>query len=138
LRREHFLSKKIALRAVRCKKDPTYRLSLGDLKSKVDWGYAPDYVDAIRRILNLPEADDFIIATGEKHSVEDFVRIAFEMVSLDWHDYVTEKTGIISCPAVALLGDPAKLERMTGSQRSITFPEMVRQLVESAGGNDGR
>jgi GDPmannose 4,6-dehydratase len=138
LRREHFLSKKIALRAIRCKKDPAYRLSPGDLKSEVDWGYAPDYVDAMRRILNLQEADDFNIATGEKHPVEDFFRIAFEMVGLDWHDYVMEKTGIISRPAVALVEDPAKLERMTGSQLSVTFPKMVRLLGESAGGNNGR
>ena len=70
--------------------------------------------------------------------MEDFVRIAFETVGLDWHDYVTERTGIITRPAVALVGGPAKLERMTGWQRSITFPEMVRLLVESAGGNNGR
>lgn len=138
LRGEHFVSRKIALGAVRCKKDPAHRLALGDLKSEVDWGYAPDYVDAMHRILDLPEADDFIIATGEKHTVEDFVRIAFETVGLDWHDNVTEKTGIITRPAVALVGDPAKLERMTGWQRSVTFPEMVRLLVESAGVNDER
>jgi GDPmannose 4,6-dehydratase len=69
--------------------------------------------------------------------VEDFVRIAFETVGLDWHDCDGED-GDHHCPAVALVGDPAKLERMTGWQRSITFPEMVRLLVESAGGNNGR
>ena len=138
LRGEHFVSRKIALGVIRCKKDPVSRIALGDLKSEVDWGYAPDYVDAMERILRLDKAGDFVIATGEKHTVEDFVRIAFETVDLDWREYVTEQKEIITRPAVALVGNPVKLERMTGWRRSVTFPEMVRLLVESTGGNDER
>lgn len=138
LRGEQFVSGKIARGAVRCKKDPAYRLVLGDLTNEVDWGYAPDYVDAMHRIVNLPEAEDFVIATGEKHTVEDFVRIAFETLRLDWWDYVTERKEIITRPAVAFVGNPAKLVKKTGWKRSVTFSEMVKLLVLSAGGNDER
>jgi GDPmannose 4,6-dehydratase len=138
LRGGQFVSQKIARGAVRCRKDPSYRLFLGDLKGEVDWGYAPDYVDAMHRIMNLPEADDFVIATGEKHTVEDFVRIAFDTLGLDWREFVTESKGIITRPAVALVGNPAKLAGKTGWQCSVTFSGMVKKMVESAGGNDGR
>lgn len=138
LRGGQFVSQKIARGAVRCKKDPSCRLVLGDLKGEVDWGYAPDYVDAMHKIMNLPEADDFVIATGEKHTVEDFVRIAFDTLGLDWREFVTERKRIITRPAVALVGNPAKLARKTGWQRSVTFSDMVKKLVESAGGKNGR
>ena len=77
--------------AVRCRKVPAHRLVLGNLKGEVDWGYAPDYIEAMHRIVNLPEADDFVIATGKKHTVEDFVRIAFDTLGLDWQNFVEER-----------------------------------------------
>ncbi len=132
LRGETFVSRKIAKAAVRCKKDPEYRLVMGDLSVEVDWGYAPDYVEAMHRILNLPAADDFILATGEKHTVEDFVRTAFGTLGLDWREFVTERQEIITRPAVAFVGNPEKLVKMTGWKRSVTFDEMVRLLVEKA------
>jgi GDPmannose 4,6-dehydratase len=138
LRGDQFVSQKIVRGAVRCRNDPSYRLVLGDLKGEVDWGYAPDYVDAMFRILSLSEADDFVVATGEKHTVEDFARIAFEALGLDWREFVTERRGIITRPAVALVGNPAKLVGKTGWQHSVTFAGMVKKMVESAGGNDGR
>jgi GDPmannose 4,6-dehydratase len=138
LRGGQFVSQKIARGAVRCRKDPSYRLVLGDLNGEVDWGYAPDYVDAMHRIMSLQKADDFVIATGEKHTVEDFVRIAFGTLGLDWREFVTEKKEIITRPAAALVGNPAKLAGKTGWHPSVTFPEMVKTLVASAGENDGR
>jgi GDPmannose 4,6-dehydratase len=138
IRGEQFVSRKIVQGAVRCKRDPASRLVLGDLSVEVDWGYAPDYVEAMHGILGLPEADDFILATGEKHTVEDFVRIAFDTLGLDWHKFVTERKEIITRPAVALVGNPAKLVNKSGWKRSVTFSEMIKILVESAGGHDGR
>lgn len=132
LRGKQFVSQKIARGAVRCRKDPSFRLALGDLKGEVDWGYAPDYVEAMHRIVRLAEADDFVIATGEKHTVEEFVRIAFDAVGLDWKSHVTEKKDIITRPATALVGNPGKLVAMTGWSRSVTFSEMVRLLVRNA------
>jgi GDPmannose 4,6-dehydratase len=138
LRGEQFVSRKIVQGAIRCKKDPAHRLVLGDLAAEVDWGYAPDYVEAMHRIMKLKEADDFIIATGEKHTVEDFVRTAFETLGLDWREFVTERKKVITRPAVAFMGNPAKLVRKTGWKRSVTFSDMVKLLVESAGEHDGR
>lgn len=131
LRGEQFVSSKIVRGAIRCKNNPLYRLELGDLSAEVDWGYAPDYVEAMYRIVNLAEPDDFVIASGEKHRVEDFVRIAFESCSLDWRNHVIERKGIITRPPVAFRGNPAKLVKATGWKRSLTFPEMVRLLVAS-------
>jgi GDPmannose 4,6-dehydratase len=138
LRGEQFVSRKIARAAVRCKRDPAYRLVLGDLSAGVDWGYAPDYVEAMHRILSLPEADDFVLATGEKHRVEDFVRIAFKSAGLDWRRFVTEREGVITRPPVAFVGNPAKLELMTGWRRTVSFDEMVRLLVTAAEEDNGR
>jgi GDPmannose 4,6-dehydratase len=133
LRGEQFVSQKIVRGAVMCKKNPHYRIILGDLAVEVDWGFAPDYVDAMHRIVMLPEADDFIIATGEKHTVEDFVEIAFETLGLDWRGFVDERKEIITRPAVALVGNPAKIMRKTGWKRSVTFSEMVTLLVKKTG-----
>jgi GDPmannose 4,6-dehydratase len=132
LRGEQFVSQKIVQGAVRCKKDPGHRLVLGDLSVEVDWGYAPDYVEAMHRIICLPEPDDFVIATGEKHRVEDFVRIAFESVGLNWQDFVKERENIITRPSVGFVGSPAKLIKRTGWNRSVAFDEMVKLLVTSA------
>jgi GDPmannose 4,6-dehydratase len=138
LRGGQFVSKKIARAAVMCKRDPAHHLVLGDLSAEVDWGYAPDYAEAMHRILSLPAPDDFVVATGRKHRVEDFVRIAFASVGLDWKKFVSERGGIITRPPVAFVGNPAKLERMTGWKRPVTFDEMVRLLVAAAEEDDGR
>jgi len=130
LRAEQFVSRKIIKGAVRCKNDPEYRIFLGDLSVEVDWGYAPDYAEAMYRVVHLPEPDDFVIATGEKHSVEEFVKIAFESLGLNWRCFVTERKEIITRPAVPLVGNPEKLIRKTGWRRSVTFSEMVHLLVK--------
>lgn len=138
LRGEQFVSQKIVNGAINCKKNPQKRVILGDLAVVVDWGFAPDYVDAIHRILHHTEADDFIIATGEKHTVEDFVRIAFDTLGLDWRDFVEERKEIITRETVALVGNPAKLITKTGWKRSVTFSDMVILLVRKSGEHDER
>ena len=138
LRGEQFVSQKIVQGAIRCKKDPHHKVILGDLMSEVDWGFAPDYIEAMRTIISLPQADDFIVATGEKHSVEEFVSIAFDSLGLDWQDFVEVRKEIIIRPAIALVGNPAKLMKNTGWKRSVTFPEMVRLLVKMAEGSNER
>ena len=101
---------------------------LGNLKGEVDWGYAPDYIEAMHRIVNLPEADDFVIATGKKHTVEDFVRIAFDTLGLDWQNFVEEKKEIITRPAVAFIGNSDKLVRKNGWKRTVTFLRWFNSL----------
>lgn len=132
LRGEQFVSSRIVRGVIQCRSDPAYRLELGDLLAEVDWGYAPDYVEAMHRIVNLAEPDDFVVATGEKYRVEDFVRIAFEQCNMDWRNHVVERKDIITRPPVAFRGIPAKLMKATGWRRSVTFPEMVKILVASA------
>lgn len=138
LRGDQFVSQKIVQGAVKCKKDPAHRLVLGDLTVEVDWGYAPDYVDAMHRILNLSVADDFVIATGEKHTVGDFVRIAFDTLGLDWREFVDERKEIITRLSVPFVGNPAKLVKATGWKRTYAFSDMVKFLVKSAGEHNGR
>lgn len=133
LRGEEFVSRKIVQGVIRCKADPNQRLILGDLWGEVDWGFAPDYVDAIQKILSLDEPDDYVIASGEKHSVEEFVRIAFEAVGLDWREFVEEQREIITRPSALLIGNPDKLIRKTGWRRSLDFSGMVQTLVKKEG-----
>ncbi len=134
LRNEQFVSQKIIRGAIQCKKNPDHHLILGDLSVEVDWGFAPDYVDAMYKIVSLSRPDDFIIASGEKHSVREFVSIAFAAVGLDWQDYVEERKEIITKNPASLVGNPDKLIRQTGWKRSITFPDMVKIIISNTRG----
>jgi GDPmannose 4,6-dehydratase len=129
LRPDSFVSQKIVRAAVRIRGGELRELVLGDLSTRVDWGYAPDYVRAMTAILRLQQADDFVIATGDSHSVADFARLAFEANGLDWKDYVREQAGLLSEPRPSLVGDASKLRLRTGWCPSLTFGEMVGTLV---------
>lgn len=132
-REKAFVIPKIVHAAVAAKKGrPAGPLVLGDLSAVVDWGYPPDYADAMVRILGLDEPSDFIIATGELHSVLEVVQIAFEALELDWRDHVTERSGVISKPRATLCGDSTRLRRATGWGPTVTFQEMIRLLVKEA------
>lgn len=138
LRGEQFVSRKIVDGAIRCKLDPTHRVIVGDLSSVVDWGYAPDYVDAMHKILALENPDDFIIATGEQHTVKEFAEIAFATVGLDWRNFVEEHREIITRPGNPFIGNPEKLVQKTGWRRSMDFAAMVQALVNQAEEEHGR
>src|SRR5207302_3081692 len=87
-RGETFVSRKITRAVARIKAGLQDKLYLGNLDARRDWGYAPEFIEAMWRMLQQPQADDFVIATGESHTVRDFLDIAFERVGLDWHKYV--------------------------------------------------
>jgi GDPmannose 4,6-dehydratase len=133
LRSPSFLSAKIVRAAVEIARGERYRLVLGDLSARVDWGYAPDYVDAMIRIVRLDRADDFVIASGQAHSVGDFVAIAFAHLEIDWRRHVGTDSSLITKarPAAALVGDSSKLRRRTGWAPSVSFADMVRLLVDA-------
>ncbi len=95
-------------------------------------GYAPDYVEAMLRILQLPEAGDFVLATGERHTVREFAEIAFAEVGLDWRQHVTTNVTLLKKPSQPLCGNAAKLRALTGWAPSLSFAEMVRTLVAQA------
>jgi GDPmannose 4,6-dehydratase len=129
LREEKFLSRKIVRAVVDIKRGLRDQLVLGDLGAEVDWGYAPDYVEAMRAILAAAEADDFVVATGIKHSVVDFVAAAFQEAGLDWRQHVIESAEVKTRRPQSRIGDATKLRRVTGWRPTIEFSEMVRRLV---------
>ena len=101
------------------------------LNAEIDWGFAPDYVDAMIRILNTGESGDFIIAMGEKHSVREFAQITFELLGLDWRNYVEENISIITKQKAALVGNPRKLKMKTGWKPSVNFREMIDSILRT-------
>ena len=130
LRTENYLSKKITSFVARVNKSSKDKLRLGSLNMKVDWGYAPDYVDAFWRILQTSSPDDYIVATGVKSSIKDFVKIAFEHVNLDYRKHVTIDPNILIRKNSTRIGSAKKLIKETGWKPSINFEEMVKKLVD--------
>lgn len=127
-----FVTMKIARAAARIKKGLQQELVLGSLEGRRDWGWAPDYVEGMWLMLQQKSVDDFVLATGELHSVAELVASAFECVGLNWRDYVREDTALhTSVEPVAPCGNPAKAKRLLGWQNSVPFPAMVARLVES-------
>lgn len=124
-----FLSQKVATAAREIKAGRRSELVLGDLSAETDWGYAPDYADAMTRILQAGQADDWIVATGKPHTVQDFVEAAFAAVGLDWRPYVREEKAILRSRRGRLVGNPTKLMRETGWAPSVSFKEMVGLMV---------
>jgi len=132
-RREEFISKKIITAAINIKRKKQEELVLGDLNAEIDWGWAPDYVDAMHRINNAQKADDFIVATGKKHKVKDFVKTAFDYLGLDWKRYVRQDSSIITKKNYCRIGNPQKLMDKTGWKPSVDFREMIRLLLIEEG-----
>ncbi len=132
LRKPSFLSQKIVRGVWQAHSDPAYRLKLGDLGARVDWGYAPDYVEAIFRIVQLPEASDFVVSSGELHTVGQFADAAFAVLGLDWRQHVETDARLLNKVSHPLRGDSTRLRDATGWSPSVTFAEMVGRLVYEA------
>jgi len=136
LRAPFYLSKKIISTALAIKRGRTEKLILGNLQSGADWGYAPDTMEAIHAILQLPQGDDFIIATGEKNTVQGFAETAFRLLGLDWREHVEENRQILREIRTPLIGDFSKLQKATGWKPRHSFEEMIRQLILDEGGEE--
>jgi GDPmannose 4,6-dehydratase len=132
LRKPSFLSQKIVRGALQSQHDPGYRLVLGDLDARVDWGYAPDYEEAMFRLLQLPEASDFVVASGETHAVRKSVEVAFGELGLDWRRYVETDARLLKKVSHPLRGDSAKLRAATGWSPTVGLAKMVAGLVHEA------
>lgn len=130
-RSNKFISMKIVEAAVNIKKGTQSELIVGDMTTEVDWGYAPDYIDAMQKILQLEKADDYIIATGQKHSIQELAATAFEYVGLDWKLYVKEDQAILTRKRKPMVGNAEKLRKATGWQPKTGFDEMIRKMVNS-------
>lgn len=106
------------------------KLFLGNMEARRDWGYAGDYVEAMWRMLQQPEPDDFVLATGESYSVRDFLDQAAACAGLDWHHFVeTDPRYLRPTEVDYLLGDGSKAREKLGWKPSVNFPELVRRMV---------
>jgi GDPmannose 4,6-dehydratase len=131
-RGETFVTRKITRAASRIKLGLQEKLYLGNLDAKRDWGFAGDYVRAMWLMLQQPEADDFVVGTGETHTVREFVQIAFDQVGLDWQKYVVVDPAFYRPAEVdLLLADPTKAREKLGWVPECGFEELVRQMVRS-------
>jgi GDPmannose 4,6-dehydratase len=132
LRGAEFVTRKITLAAARIKQGLQDKLRLGNLDAKRDWGYAREYVEAMWMMLQQPEPGDYVISTGETHSVQEFVEAAFEAVDLDWEQHVVTDPAFVRPAEVdLLLGDSSKAEKELGWKPEIAFKELVSLMVEA-------
>ncbi|HET6891208.1 MAG TPA: GDP-mannose 4,6-dehydratase [Pyrinomonadaceae bacterium] len=131
-RGETFVTRKITRAVGHIKAGLQDKLYLGNLNAKRDWGYAKEYVEAMWLMLQQDDADDFVIATGETHSVEEFLTEAFTHVGLDWHDYVEIDPKYMRPAEVdVLIGDASKAKRKLGWEPKVTFKELVHLMVDA-------
>lgn len=131
-RGENFVTRKITLAAARIEAGLQSELALGSLGTRRDWGYAGDYVEAIWLMLQQQEPDDYVIATGECHSVQEFLELAFRRVGLDYRKYVRTDARYFRPSEVHLLcGDAAKAREKLGWRPKTTFEELVHLMVDA-------
>ncbi|RVX44570.1 GDPmannose 4,6-dehydratase [Nonomuraea polychroma] len=133
LRRPEFVTRKIVQAVARIQREGDGQVTLGRLSAVVDWGYAPDYVAAMTAILAASEPGDFIVASGQGHTVGDFAQTAFALAGLDWSRHVREDPGVLTRGGTTLIGNPAKLRRLTGWRPTVDFTGMIRKLLEAEG-----
>jgi GDPmannose 4,6-dehydratase len=130
-RGETFVTRKITRAVGRIAEGLQDKLFLGNMDARRDWGFAGDYVEAMWLMLQQDKPDDYVVATGESHSVQDFVELAFSQVGLDWHRHVELDERYLRPTEVdALHGDPTKAQARLGWRPRVGFAELVRMMVE--------
>ncbi len=127
-----FVTRKITQAAVRIKLGKQQELLLGNLDAERDWGYAGDYVRAMHMMLQAPEADDYVIGSGECHRISEFAELAFKRLDLDWHQYVRSDPKFIRPAEVDhLCADSTKAHTKLGWTPAVSFDGLVEMMVES-------
>ena len=127
-----FVTRKITDHVARIKLGLADNLPLGDLDPQRDWGFAGDYVEAMWMMLQQDEPDDFVVATGETHSVQEFCELAFKHVGLEWQDYVTQDERYMRPAEVKLLiGDSSKAKDVLGWSPRTGFAELITMMVDA-------
>jgi GDPmannose 4,6-dehydratase len=130
-RGESFVTRKVTIGATRIKEGLQKKLVMGNLDAKRDWGFAGDYVEAMWLMLQQDKADDYIVATGETHSVRELLEVAFEMLGLDYRDFVEFDTRYTRPSEVdVLLGDATKAREVLGWKPKVDFRGLVKMMVE--------
>ena len=131
-RGETFVTRKISRAVARIKAGIQDKLYLGNLDARRDWGYAPEYVEAMWLMLQQNEPDDFVIATGKSHTIREFAQLAFAHVDLDWEEHVRIDPRYFRPAEVNYLcGDASKAKRMLGWEPRTSLPELVRIMVQA-------
>ena len=131
-RGQHYVTRKVTTSAARIACGLQRELRMGNLDAKRDWGYAPDYVEGMWRMLQADAPDDYVLATGETHSVQELVERAFDRVRLDWRNYVVFDERFVRPAEVdLLLGDPSKAKAKLGWEPTVKFAELVDLMVDS-------
>jgi GDPmannose 4,6-dehydratase len=132
MRGKEFVTRKVTDAVARIKLGLQSKLKLGNLDAQRDWGYAADYVQAMWMMLQRPEPEDYVIATGQKHSVREFVKLAFARVDLDPDEYVELDPSLLRPAEVnTLRGDATKARRELGWEPTVSFPELVAMMVDA-------
>jgi len=130
-RREEFVTRKVARGAARIKAGLQSELRLGNLDVQRDWGFAGDTVEAMWRMLQVDAPDDFVIATGERHSVRELCDVAFARAGLDYRDHVVSDPALVRAAEFDRVGDASKARRVLGWQPRTTFREMIEAMVDA-------
>jgi len=132
LRGLEFVTRKISNGVAKIALGVEKKLHIGNIKAKRDWGYAPEYIESMWMMLQQPEPDDFVIATGKTHSVEEFLEEAFGLVNLDWSKYVViDKRFMRKLEVDYLCGDCAKAKEILGWRPKVSFKELVKIMVNA-------
>jgi GDPmannose 4,6-dehydratase len=126
-----FVTRKVSDSVARIKLGVADQLSLGNLDASRDWGYAGDYVQAMWMMLQQPQADDYVIATGKSHSVRDLVEVAFGHAGLDWQKHVRVDQSLMRPAEVDhLIGDASKAKHVLGWRPNLTFEGLIQMMVD--------
>jgi GDPmannose 4,6-dehydratase len=131
-RSSNFVTIKVARAVARIKKGQQQELELGSLTGQRDWGWAPDYAKGMWMMLQADPVDDFVLATGQLHSVKELVETAFAHAGLNWQDWVKFDANLLTAVEPgASCGNPAKAQRLLGWRNTVPFDQIVGRLVDS-------
>ncbi len=131
-RGREFVTRKVTYYAAKIKLGLEKELRIGNLDAQRDWGFAGDYVEAMWLMLQQPTPDDYVVATGETHTVQRLIEIAFNCLQLNWRDYTVQDPKFMRPAEVDLLiGDPTKAKQALGWQPKVSFEQLVEMMVES-------
>jgi len=127
----NFVTRKISMGVAKCLKDPAYKLKLGNLDAKRDWGYAPEFVEGFWMMLQQEKPDDYIFATNEMHTIREFCEVAFSYVGLNWQDHViVDRFFLRPAEVPELCGDYSETKRKLGWEPKVKFEELVKIMVD--------
>lgn len=131
-RGQTFVTRKITRAATRIKEGLQEKVYLGNLDAKRDWGFAGDYAEAMWLMLQQDQPDDYVVATGETHSVQEFLELTFNLLDLDWKEHLeTDPRYLRPAEVDLLLGDPSKAKRLLGWEPRVKFPQLVSMMVDA-------